>query len=97
MKASTSGVTAAAANLKSMPNDFRVSITDAPGADTYPISSFTWLLIPAHAADQAKGKAIQGFLYWMLEHGESEAAGLTYAPLPKAVADKERQAIASLQ
>ena len=97
VKASTGGVTAAAANLKSMPADFRVSITDGPGADTYPISSFTWLLIPTHAADPAKGKAIQGFLYWMLEHGEGEAAGLTYAPLPKAVADKEKQAIASLR
>ena len=96
VKASTGGVTAAAANLKSMPNDFRVSITDAPGADSYPISSFTWLLIPIDAQDKNKGKALQGFLYWMLDHGENEAAGLTYAPLPKAVADKERQAIGML-
>ena len=97
VKASTSGVTAAAANLKSMPNDFRVSITDAPGADSYPISSFTWLLIPTHAADANKGKALVGFLEWMLDHGEAEASALTYAPLPKAVADKERMAIKQLQ
>ena len=97
VKASTGGVTAAAANLKSMPADFRVSITDAPGADSYPISSFTWLLIPTHAADPAKGKALAGFLNWMLEHGEGEAAGLTYAPLPKAVAERVHQAIGTLQ
>jgi phosphate transport system substrate-binding protein len=97
VKASTSGVTAAAANLKSMPADFRVSITDAPGADSYPISSFTWLLIPVHSADPAKGRVLVGFLNWMLEHGESEAAGLTYAPLPKSVADRVHQAIGTLQ
>jgi phosphate transport system substrate-binding protein len=98
LKASTAGVTAAAAaDSKSIPADYRVSITDAPGADSYPISSFTWLLIPSPAKDQAKGKAIQGFLNWMLEHGESEAAGLTYAPLPKAVADRVHQTIANLK
>ena len=97
VKASTAGVTAAAANLKSMPADFRVSITDAPGADSYPISSFTWLLIPVQAKDQAKGKALAGFLNWMLEKGEGEAAGLTYAPLPKSVADRVHQAIGTLR
>lgn len=98
LKASTAGVTAAAAaDLKNIPADYRVSITDAPGADSYPISSFTWLLIPSPAKDQAKGKAIQSFLDWMLEHGESEAAGLTYAPLPKAVADRVHQTIANLK
>lgn len=98
LKASTAGVTAAAAaDLKSIPADYRVSITDASGPDSYPIASFTWLLIPSPAKDQAKGKAIQGFLNWMLEHGESEAAGLTYAPLPKAVADRVHQTIANLK
>ena len=97
VKASTGGVTAAAANLKSMPADFRVSITNAPGADSYPISSFTWLLIPTHAADPAKGRALVGFLNWMLDKGEGEAAALTYAPLPKPVADKVRAAIKTLQ
>ena len=97
IKASTGGVTAAAANVKDMPADFRVSITNAPGADSYPISSFTWLLIPVHSADPAKGKALQGFLNWMLDKGEGEAAAMTYAPLPKPVADRVRQAAARLQ
>lgn len=98
LKASTEGVTAAAAaNAKMIPADYRVSITDASGADSYPISSFTWLLIPTTAKDPAKGKAIQGFLEWMLEHGESEASGLSYAPLPKAVADRVHQSISTLK
>jgi phosphate transport system substrate-binding protein len=65
-----------------------VSITNAPGATSYPIASFTWLLIPTHFADPAKGKAVADFLMWMLAKGEGEAAGLGYAPLPKPVADK---------
>ena len=72
VKASTAGVTAAAAAAaKTMPADYRVSITNAPGAESYPISSFTWLLIPTHFADPAKGKAMQGFLDWMLDKGEA--------------------------
>ena len=95
LKASTDGVTAAAAAAaKTMPADYRVSITNAPGAASYPISSFTWLLIPTHAADPAKGKEINQFLYWMLDHGEAEAAGMTYAPLPKQVQDMVRKSIA---
>jgi phosphate transport system substrate-binding protein len=98
LKASTEGVTAAAAaDAKMIPPDYRVSITNAPGADSYPISSFTWLLIPSPAKDATKGKAIQQFLYWMLDHGESEAASMTYAPLPKAVADKVRVTISQLK
>jgi phosphate transport system substrate-binding protein len=98
IKASTSGVTAAAAAAaKTMPADYRISITNAPGAESYPISSFTWLLIPTHSADAAKTKAIVGFLNWMLDHGEAEAAALTYAPLPKAVQDMVRKSIATIQ
>jgi phosphate transport system substrate-binding protein len=98
LKASTEGVTAAAAaNAKMIPADYRVSITDAPGAESYPISSFTWLLIPNPAKDGAKGAAIKGFLYWMLDHGEGEAAAMTYAPLPKAVSDRVRQTIGMLK
>ena len=94
VKASTDTVSAAAAGAaKSMPNDFRVSITNAPGAEAYPISSFTWLLIPMQSPDAKKGAVLKDFLKWMLEHGESEAAGLTYAPLPKPVADKVAGAI----
>ena len=86
VKASTEGVTAAAAAAaKTMPADYRVSIANAPGAESYPISSFTWLLIPTHIANQANAKAISDFLYWMLDHGESEATSLSYAPLPRQV------------
>ncbi len=97
LKATTDGVTAAAAAAsKSMPADYRVSITNADGADSYPISSFTWLLIPLKSADPAKGKALQGFLEWMLDSGEAEASSMTYAPLPKPVLDKVRQTIKSV-
>ena len=98
VKASTASVTAAAAGFaKSIPPDYRVSITDAPGPDSYPISSFTWLLIPNPAQDGAKGKALVGFLSWMLDKGESEAAPLTYAPLPQAVADRVKKTLATLK
>ncbi len=98
VKASTDGVTAAAAaSAKTMPADYRVSITNAPGATSYPISSFTWLLIPTQSADPAKAKALAGFLGWMLEHGETEAAALTYAPLPKPVQDMVRKSIAQIK
>ena len=94
LKATTDGVTAAAAGAsKSMPADYRVSITNAPGATSYPISSFTWLLIPVQSADPAKGKVLHDFLLWMLDHGEGEANSMTYAPLPKPVADRVRQTI----
>ena len=98
IKASTDGVTAAAAAAaKTMPADYRVSITNAPGADSYPISSFTWLLIPTHSTDPAKAKALVDFLGWMLDHGEGEAAALTYAPLPKPVQDMVRKSIAQIK
>jgi phosphate transport system substrate-binding protein len=94
IKATSEGVSAAAAGAaKNMPADYRVSITNAPGDASYPISSFTWLLIPVQSADPAKGKVLHDFLLWMLDKGESEAAGMTYAPLPKPVADRVRQTI----
>jgi phosphate transport system substrate-binding protein len=98
LKATTSGVTAAAAAFANkIPADYRVSITDAPGPESYPISSFTWLLIPNPAKDPAKGKAIVGFLDWMLDHGESEAAGLSYAPLPPALITRVKQTVSTLR
>ncbi len=98
LKGSTDGVTAAAAAVaKTMPADFRVSITNAPGATSYPISSFTWLLIPVHSTDPAKAKALAGFLGWMLDHGEAEAAGMTYAPLPQAVQEAVRKRIPEIR
>jgi phosphate transport system substrate-binding protein len=93
VKGSLESVTAAAASVKSMPPDFRVSITNAPGKDAYPISSFTWLLIPQQSKDPAKGKILGEFLNWMLDSGEKMTAALTYAPLPENVAQKAREAI----
>jgi phosphate transport system substrate-binding protein len=97
VEASLASVTAAAASSKEMPEDFRVSITNAPGKDAYPISSFTWLLIPEKIADPAKKKAIKDFLTWMLADGQSMTEPLAYARLPKAVVAKEMKAIAKVQ
>jgi phosphate transport system substrate-binding protein len=93
VKASLDGVTAAAASVKSMPTDFRVSITNAPGKESYPISSFTWLLIPTQSKDAAKGKIISDFLVWMLDNGQKMTAELTYAPLPDSVTAKVKDVI----
>ena len=97
IKASIDGVTAAAASVKQMPADYRVSITNAPGANAYPISSFTWLLIPVKSADPAKGKVLKDLLSWIITSGEGEVSALSYAPLPKAVADKVLGTVYSLQ
>src|SRR5271169_548793 len=98
VKADLAGVTAAAAGTaKVMPDDFRVSITDAPGATSYPISSFTWLLIPAQFKDSAKRDAVKGFLTWMLNDGQNFNEGLSYARLPKPIIAKELKAISMIQ
>ena len=93
VKASLDSVTAAAASSPKMPSDFRVSITNAPGKDAYPISSFTWLLIPEQSKDAAKGKILVDFLNWMVTDGQKMAAALSYAPLPDGVVQKEKEAI----
>ena len=93
VKASLASVTAAAASVKSMPADFRVSITNAPGKDAYPISSFTWLLIPTPSKDAAKGKIIADFLNWMVADGQKMTADLSYAPLPESVVAKVKETI----
>ncbi len=93
LKASLDGVTAAAASAPKMPADFRVSITNAPGKDAYPISSFTWLLIPQQAKDAAKGKILSDFLNWMVTDGQKMTTALTYAPLPENVVAKVKDAI----
>jgi phosphate transport system substrate-binding protein len=93
LKASLEGVTAAAASAPKMPADFRVSITNAPGKDAYPIASFTWLLIPAQSKDAAKGKILADFLSWMVTDGQKMTSALAYAPLPDNVAEKVKEAI----
>jgi phosphate transport system substrate-binding protein len=96
VKASLQSVTAAAASVKAMPADFRVSITNAPGKDAYPVSSFTWLLIPQQSKDPNKGKMIADFLNWMVDDGQKLTAQLTYAPLPDSVAQKVKATIKTL-
>jgi len=93
LKATLEGVTAAAASAPKMPADFRVSITNAPGKDAYPISSFTWLLIPAQSKDAAKGKILADFLNWMVTDGQKMTSALSYAPLPENVVAKVKEAI----
>jgi phosphate transport system substrate-binding protein len=98
VKADLAGVTAAAAAAaKDIPDDFRVSITNQSGPTVYPISSFTWLLIPAQISDAAKRDAIKGFLKWMLTDGQGYNEGLAYARLPKPVIEKELKAISLIQ
>jgi phosphate transport system substrate-binding protein len=88
--ASLGGVSAAAASAAAkMPSDFRVSITDAPGADSYPISSFTWLLVYKSQKDKAKGEAVVKFLRWALTDGQKYTGALAYGAIPQAVVEKE--------
>jgi len=93
LKGSLEGATAAAASVSNMPADFRVSITNAPGKDAYPISSFTWLLVPVQSKNPANGKILVDFLHWMLQSGEKMTTQLAYAPLPDNVSAKVAEAI----
>lgn len=93
----TSTTAAAAAFVKDMPEDFRISIVNAPGAAAYPICTFTYLLIPSKFEDATKKKAVTDFLTWMLTNGQESAASLSYAPLPKEVVAKEKKLVSSIQ
>ena len=93
VKATLASVTAAAATAR-MPPDFRVSITAAPGPAAYPISTFTWLLVPAQIADARHRQVLEDLLRWMLTQGQHDAEGLSYSPLPQAVAQAEIRQIA---
>ena len=98
LKADLDSVTEAAATAaKTMPADFRVSITNAPGKKAYPIATFTYLLIPSKIGDEGKKKAIVTFLHWMLKDGQKYAGSLGYAPLPKDVVGKEEKQIALIK
>ena len=97
VNASLGGVTAAAAGVAgSMPDDFRVSITDAPGAESYPISSFTYLLVYKTQTDKTKGEAVVKFLKWALSDGQKYTSALNYAALPQPVVAKEVAQIGSI-
>jgi len=98
IKGSVASVTEAAAGAaKDMPKDFRVSITNAPGANSYPISSFTWLLVPQKIADPAKAKEIKAMIRWVLTDGQKECPALDYAPLPNNVVSMEMKQIDAVQ
>jgi phosphate transport system substrate-binding protein len=98
VKADLASVSAAAAAVaKTMPDDFRVSITDPPGKTAYPIASFTWLLIPERFSDAAKRDAIKAFVKWMLTDGQNYTEQLSYAKLPKEVIAKEEMALAKVR
>ncbi|HUQ82831.1 MAG TPA: phosphate ABC transporter substrate-binding protein PstS [Gemmatimonadaceae bacterium] len=93
-------ITAAAAGAveKLPPNtDYRVSIVNAPGADAYPISSFTWLLVYQRQTDAAKGKKLVDFMRWALSEGEASAATLDYAPLPPSVGAALMERLSTIQ
>jgi phosphate transport system substrate-binding protein len=97
VKGSIAGVTAAAASIKNMPADFRVSITNASGAEAYPISSFTYLLVPLQSSNASNRTVLKDMLSWMLNSGEGEVSGLSYAPLPNALIQKELKVVYSLK
>ena len=98
IKADLASVSAAAAAVaKTMPDDFRVSITNPEGKTAYPIASFTWLLIPAKFADASKRDIVKDFLKWMITDGQNSCEPLAYAKLPKEVVAKEMKAIALIQ
>lgn len=90
-------VTAAAASVANqMPDDLRVSITNPPGADAYPIASFTYILVYKEQKDRAKGKALVDFLWWAIHDGEQMAREKLYAPLPKEVVEKAEQKLKTI-
>jgi phosphate transport system substrate-binding protein len=98
VKADVASVTEAAAGAaNSMPDDFRVSITNAPGKNAYPISTFTWLLIPNKFSDPAKAKTVRELIKWVLTDGQKDCAALSYAPLPKGVVAKEEKQIDAIR
>jgi phosphate transport system substrate-binding protein len=94
---SIASVTAAAEGaLAKMPDDFRISFTNAPGEASYPICGFTWILVYPHISDPAKGKAMVDFLNWAMEDGQKMAPSLYYAPLPGSLVDKIKEKIATI-
>jgi phosphate transport system substrate-binding protein len=98
VKASVDAVTKAAAEaVKAMPADFRVSITNAPGAGVYPISSFTWLLFYENPKDKTQARTMVDFMKWALTDGQKYCAALGYAPLPEPVVKLEMAALAKIR
>jgi phosphate transport system substrate-binding protein len=90
-------VIAAATASNGLGADFRGSIVNAPGDNSYPLATYTWMLIPSHIPDAGKRKAITEFLQWMLTDGQKQAREMSYAPLPSAVAALAAKQIAQVQ
>jgi phosphate transport system substrate-binding protein len=97
VEASLESLAAAATQPVEIRDDFKVSIVNSPGGGAYPIASFTWLVVPAHIADEGKRQAIAGFLKWMLGPGQTQAAALGYLALPRDLASREEATIAKIQ
>lgn len=97
VKADLASVTAAASGLKNIPEDFRMSITDSTAKGAYPISTFTWLLVPSKFSDAAKGKAMVGFLKWAITDGQNSVEALSYSKLPPGIVAKEQKALTSIK
>lgn len=97
VKASLESTTAAASAAKFTPGDFRISITNAPGKDAYPIASFTYLLVPTHWKDAGKGKIMADFLRWMLRDGQQMVENLNYAKLPQGLVEMEQATVQKIQ
>jgi phosphate transport system substrate-binding protein len=94
--ASATAAAAGAAQALPANTDYRISIVNAPGADSYPISSFTWILVYQHQTDAAKGKKLIDFLNWALTEGEAEASSLDYAPLPSSMASSVKARLTTI-
>jgi len=97
IQANLASVTAAAAGMKEMPEDFRVSITNAPGKGVYPMASFTWMLFYESPKDKAQGKVMVEFMKWALTDGQKFATDLGYAPLPAEIVKLELAALATIK
>jgi phosphate transport system substrate-binding protein len=97
VKASLDSLTEAGASVHEMPADFRVSITNAPGHGAYPISSFSWLLVPQRMRDASRGQVMASFLGWMIDDGEAMTKKMGYAPLPENVASQVRKSLRQLR
>jgi phosphate transport system substrate-binding protein len=94
--ASATAAAAGAAQALPANTDYRISIVNAPGADSYPISSFTWILVYQHQTDATKGKKLIDFLNWALTEGEAEASSLDYAPLPSSMASSVKARLTTI-
>lgn len=98
VKPSVKSIAEAASALGNrMTDDFRVSLTNAPGKDSYPISSFTWLYVPAAAADAQRGRAVAGYLRWVFSAGQEIARSQGYATLPSSVLTKVQAKAATIR